>query len=341
MGKQGPRWTGKGRFVPEKLAEPIRWRGRERVFVDSMSDLFFEGFTDEEIAAVFGVMAACPQHDFLVLTKRPARAREWFQWIATAHPEPWTEVHWLALQVELGTIGDDGPIHTGSGGLSARPWPLPNVWLGVSVEDQATADERIPVLLDTPAALRFVSAEPLLGPVNLARYLWPMHTAVLKNPTQEQIGLMAQLEMASALYVRDPVQDVEIIPGVGLDWVIVGGESGPGARPCAVEWIGHIVEACAAAGVPAFVKQLGAKVVSSERVDLEGRWAWQMGLKDRKGGDPDEWGDALRVRQFPTERASNLPGESEAGRRQRLSPTAGRDLCIDGAGPKSEVTPGG
>ena len=136
-------------------------------------------------------------------------------------------------------------------------WPLPNIWLGVSAEDQSTADERIPVLLDTPATIRFVSAEPLLGPIDLERY-------------------------------------------PSLDWVIAGGESGHGARPCNTAWIQSIIEQCRAAGTAVFVKQLGSAPAYPREAN-GGRVGHYVGLHDRKGGDPAEWPDDLRVREWPTE----------------------------------------
>ena len=123
-----------------------------------MSDLFFEEFTNEQIAAGFGVMAACPDVDFLILTKRPKRAGEWFTWVnrdAPIHPAQDACIH-AAERIIGRSITPVFPV-----------WPLPNVWLGVSAENQQTADERIPHLLATPAAVRFVSAEPLLGALDL------------------------------------------------------------------------------------------------------------------------------------------------------------------------------
>jgi protein gp37 len=243
--KAGPQWTGVVRTVEDALIEPLSWRKPSRVFVNSMSDLFHEGVPVAFIDEVFDVMARTPRHTYQILTKRADRM--------------------LAYMRE---------------GVER---PLPNVWLGVSVEDQQHADERIPQLLQTPAAVRFISAEPLLGPVNLhVQYLtagesWP-----------------------------------------ALDWVIVGGESGRGARPCAEEWIQRVVQQCQSASVPVFVKQLGAYVVSEYRTapaemmsDPEGArrdfsapngevWACRAGFRDRKGADPDEWPAELRVREFPT-----------------------------------------
>lgn len=172
----GPRWTGNVRFAREKLSEPLHWQKPRRVFVASMSDPFHDGFSNEEIAALFGVMAACPQHQFQVLTKRPLRMRDWFRWIADQGED---------LQASVGEAPPSGsPVPAACALLATEParlppaafnkaahapWPLPNVWIGVSVEDQVTAEERIPFLLEVPAAVRFVSYEPALGPVDFTR----------------------------------------------------------------------------------------------------------------------------------------------------------------------------
>lgn len=296
LGKHGPRWNGTVRFLPDRLGEPRRWRKPRRVFVNSMSDLFHEKVADAQIAAVFGVMAACPEHTFQVLTKRPKRARKWFETIDS-------ESHWDCLKAceeQAAWL-----LHTDLA-LGAE-WPLPNVWLGVSVEDQATADERIPWLLDCPAAVRFVSYEPALGWVDFGAFLdgdW------LDVPREE----------------RAP----------GLDWIIVGGESGPGARPFDVAWARSTIAQCKVAGVPCFVKQLGANVrtrnddnftidedppdeefppwpmrlVADDRIEDNPnglREEYQgapvrVRLQDRKGGDMAEWRADLRVREFPEAR---------------------------------------
>lgn len=205
------RWTGAVRMVPEHLADPLRWRRPRRVFVNSMSDLFHESLTNEQIAAVFGVMAAAAQHTFQVLTKRAARMRAWFEWLLAGEVSPSGKCYAAASgAVDFGTWWRTVP----------QKWPLPHVWLGVSVENQAAADERIPELLATPAAVRWISAEPLLGPVDLA---------------------------ASSKNARSLVED--------LDWIVAGCESGPSARPCDVSWLRSLRDQCAAAGVPYFLKQ--------------------------------------------------------------------------------------
>ncbi len=230
--RKGPRWNGKVLQVAQKLEEPLHWRKPRRVFVNSMSDLFHEGVHDWFIAAVFGVMAAARQHTFQILTKRPERMRDWFRWVAR---DP------------AGLIAD----HAIAGGVDDLyfdnrfpGWPLPNVWIGVSVEDQLRADQRLPILRECPSAVHWVSAEPLLG--------------------------------LTRLHLR------------GIDWVVVGGESGPGARICEKAWIAAIVDQCVDNSVPVFVKQLGARSGGPGPI-----------LLDRKGGDINEWPLGLQIRQYP------------------------------------------
>jgi protein gp37 len=236
-GEREARWTGKIRLVPEALDEPLRWRKPQRIFVNSMSDLFHEEVPDEFIDRVFAVMAIAPRHTFQVLTKRPERMRAYLagrgrhEGIARAAFD----------LVQAGRVrGWDWKSFRGG---AEMPWPLPNVHLGVSVEDQAAADERIPLLLKTPAVVRFISAEPLLGRVDL-------HSIEL--PSEYNITVTTPGRI-SAL-TRDHEDRFYSAPAA-LDWVIVGGESGPKARPTDVAWIRSIVEQCRAASVPCFVKQ--------------------------------------------------------------------------------------
>ena len=208
-----PAWTGKVELIEKHLEDPLHWGDPKRIFVNSMSDLFHEELDDESISTVFAVMSQSPQHTFQILTKRPKRMLEWFsRWNVTDG-------------VEESGMTRFGWCHANTDGR----WPLPNVWLGVSVEDQATADERIPLLLQTPAAVRFVSYEPALGPVEF--------TAVGEPPI-------------NALW-KGGFRDGRI------DWVIAGGESGPGARPAHPQWFRDVRDQCQAAGVPFFFKQWG------------------------------------------------------------------------------------
>lgn len=181
------RWNGEVRFVAEHLADPLKWRKPRRIFVNSMSDLFHEKLTNEQIAAVFGVMAAAPQHTFIVLTKRSKRMREWFEWLETQRT-PLITIPWsprLTCRAESGKLLDVRGYHPMLG-TEPNPhlWPLPNVILGVSVENQAAADERIPDLLATPAAVRAISAEPLLGPVDLRG--WGDHAPAAESNAPEK-----------------------------------------------------------------------------------------------------------------------------------------------------------
>lgn len=289
LATRGPaRWTGKVRLVEEHLADPLRWTKPRRIFVNSMSDLFHESVPDEWIDRVFAVMALAPQHTFQVLTKRPERMR--------AYLSP-SFLRYGSIIAAASRLRDAAPRLCRIGISNPTVVHFPNVWLGVSVEDQRTADERIPLLLQTPAAVRFVSYEPALGPVNFDRCLPG------PGPT----------ERASAL-IRWSGTSPCSAPSTGLDWIIVGGESGPGARPLDVVWIDETERQCRAAGVPLFVKQFGARPYVSnvnlydwpddvEFIDpppeVSAAGAAGLKLRDRKGGDMSEWPESLRRREFP------------------------------------------
>lgn len=162
-------------LFPERLDVPLRWKKPRHVFVCSTGDLFHRDVPDEFIAAVFGVMAACPQHTFQVLTKRADRLADWFKWleeVAVRSRAMFSEdpLEWRRARCLRAAGLRNGVHHKASAGdIEARGWPLPNTWLGVTVEDQERAEERIPLLLQVPAAVRFLSMEPLLGPVNVVR----------------------------------------------------------------------------------------------------------------------------------------------------------------------------
>ncbi len=265
--KDGGQGSGPGFGVslhPDVLGEPLSWRKPRRVFVVSMGDLFHEDVPDEFIDQVFQTMMLARQHTFQVLTKRADRMAKYEKGVA-ADVEGWPlPVEKGAARISLVTLTK-----------SVCDWPLPNVWLGVSVENQRMADERIPLLLETPAAVRFLSCEPLLGPLDLTRFL----------------------------------HDTNCTPGCGpghrcgpeLGWVIVGGESGPGRaerrlvercdnlehwarsscsccantgwapKPHALEWLRSIRDQCQAAGVPFFFKQYGGPKPKSGGRLLDGR----------------------------------------------------------------------
>jgi protein gp37 len=261
--------------MPEKLDEPLRWRAPQRVFVNSMSDLFHEGLPRRDVAAVMGVMSFAWWHTFQVLTKRAARMAEMMTRLTLAE-----------CQAEaVNRVGPDAirRLVRRAGPSTINVWPIPNLWMGVSVESQEYAGERIPRLLQTPAAVRFVSYEPALGPVDFGRWMGGLD--VSRDGDGDDLG------SASG--------------GSDLDWVIVGGESGPLARPFDIQWARSTVEQCRSAGVACFVKQLGAVPYdSAARLSLDGpdSHAVALDLADPKGGDPAEWDADLRVREFPAAR---------------------------------------
>lgn len=221
-------WSGQVNLLPERIEQPLRWRRPRMVFVDSMSDLFHPSVPETFIGSVWDVMARTPQHTYQILTKRPQRMADVLG--------RWANQDWLWRRDDQMWCG-----WPGSG-------PLPNVWLGTSVESQRYADLRIPHLLETPAAVRFISAEPLLGPVDLSRWL-----GVEWMDTLDGYGD----EMFASLHGR-------VGPDGGLHWVIAGGESGPGARPMHPDWARTLRDQCVAAGVPYFFKQWGEHVVEDQ-----------------------------------------------------------------------------
>ena len=247
-------WTGQINAAPDHiLTQPLRWKRPRRIFVNSMSDLFAEGVADATIDKVFAVMALCPQHTFQVLTKRPERMRDYMRGAGR-------RVGDIAI---INAIRRGDPRGDQWGREDNFPWPLPNVWLGVSTEDQARAGERIPILLNTPAAVRFISAEPLLGHIDLQRYVELCHgdrdgDCLHDRCPQVRDGEPISTGRHCPLDRWNDADEGE--RPVILDWVIVGGESGPGARPMQPDWVRQIRDDCAAAGVPFFFKQWGEHV---------------------------------------------------------------------------------
>ena len=200
---------------PDRLEQPLHWRKPRTVFVCSMSDLFHEDVPFDYVDEIFGIMAEAPQHGFQLLTKRPERAISYI-----------SDANLSATNVETHLV-----------------WPLPNVWLGVTAENQATADERIPLLLETPAAVRFVSCEPLLGPVRFDYEDWDRTAEYMEPKT----------------YLRSYTIDNGARRMPGIDWVIVGAETGPGARPMHPDWARDIRDQCQEAGVPFFFKKMSGR----------------------------------------------------------------------------------
>lgn len=288
--KAGPQWTGAVRTVPETVLEPCSWRTPQRVFVNSMSDLFHEAVPDDFVVEVFATMAVASRHTFQILTKRPERMLEFLTSRGRSADVA------VAVFKRFSSLREADRRSRSA----LEVWPLPNVWLGVSAEDQRRADERIPLLLETPAAVRFLSAEPLLGPLDLMPFL----------DAGRETGGPAGWQSETS-----------------LDWVIVGGESGSGARPVNVAWIRSVVRQCRASQVPVFVKQLGTRVIDRNDAGFDGTFedSWPVAiveedriehdldgtrdgyqgapvrihLRDRKGGNPAEWPEDLRVRAFP------------------------------------------
>lgn len=220
---------------PDRLDQPLHWKKPRRIFVCSMGDLFHEDVSYTFMNDVIARISACKQHQFLILTKRPDRMLEWM-----------TEK--IAVLYEK--------------------WPPPNLWLGVTAENQEQADKRIPILLQIPAAKRFVSMEPMLGPVDL----FDMSDGVLDG-----IGVIKSGGMTAS--TPDSPPEGYDNSYSGLDWAIFGAESGPKRRECKIEWVRDALGQCQAAGVPAFIKQL----------HINGKLSKNMA----------EWPEDLRVREHP------------------------------------------
>lgn len=278
-------WTGKLNFVESVLAEPLRRKKPTMYFVNSMSDLFHENVPNEWIAAIFAVMHACPQHQFQCLTKRPDRMLKWFEWVSSQYTPMdrarILECSVLRLHAKFG-LETQKPFNLFSAwNALGYDWPLKNVWLGVSVENQEQADKRIPLLLQTPAAVRWLSCEPLLGEIDLSAWIHWSHS-------KDEDG------------IKDSSAETLI------DWAIVGGESGPDARPMHPKWARSLRDQCVSAGIPFFFKQWG-EYVPGVKMDSDG-WEWALQNGDRgkfKGKSGHRWDDNL---------ASVLVGKKAAGR---------------------------
>lgn len=255
-------WTGKVRFVEERLQQPLRWKKPRMVFVNSMSDLFHEGVTDGQLDQIFAVMALTPQHTYQVLTKRPQRMLEY--------------CNRLDLR-RIINVAADLDLFMPSGTYTLKV-PLNNVWLGVTAENQKAANERIPLLLQTPAAVRFLSCEPLLEEIDF------LGTSVYEVEDRFSKGTWNPATMGQW-------EDFSVLNEI--DWVIVGGESGHNARPCDIRWIKSIVEQCKNADISCFVKQLGS---NARNLPVH---CGNNGHSKGKMNYPGDWPWYLQVRQFP------------------------------------------
>lgn len=244
------RWTGEVWLVEDALRQPLKWKRPRKIFVNSMSDLFHEKLDFEDIDRAFGVMAIASQHTFQILTKRAGRMLNYM-------PMPGRNCRVADAAASIASGGnktaDRAYVEIGHGETLAK-WPLPNVWLGVSVEDQAAADERIPLLLQTPAAKRFLSCEPLLGPIDLKGSC--------------RAGWDGDIRRAK--------------PAASIDWVIAGGESGHGARPMHPDWARSLRDQCAAARTPFFFKQWGEFALGA----LSENWTAVANDENLKFNDP-------------------------------------------------------
>jgi protein gp37 len=259
-------------FIDERALESVIKRKKPaKIFWCDMTDMFLENHADEWIDKCFAVMALTPQHTHQVLTKRSRRMARYF-----AEPDRRGRVE------EAGDIGGACYANTHAG------WPLPNVWLGVSVENQQYADERIPDLLATPAAVRFVSYEPALGPVD---FMYP-NTLFPQGPPMCCNGIDCGCR---GMPLEPPL--IRDMSGHGIDQIIFGGESGRCARPSDISWARQTIAQCKAAGVACFVKQLGSNPTGPEQSVPE--WVERL---QKKGGNCEAWPEDLRVRQFPTKR---------------------------------------
>lgn len=218
----------------DRLDQPLKWKKPRMVFVCSMSDLFHENVEPTFIQDTFWVMEKAPQHIFMVLTKRPDNMRK-------------------LLHVFY------------SGGHE-----LPkNIWLGVTAENQARADERIPILLQIPAAVRFVSVEPMLGPVDLTPWLQPVGWWC-PECEREIDAVEVTYEETHDERIGGCGQPVIGMPSQ-IDWIICGSESGPRRRPADIKWIRSLRDQCINAGVPFFLKQMEVDGQVVKMPELDGR----------------------------------------------------------------------
>jgi protein gp37 len=239
---------------PERLDLPFKWRKPRKVFVNSMSDLFHKDIPTEYIAKVFAIMALTPQHTYQILTKRHGRMRSL---LSDADFEKQVDRALLTMPE-----ASNSKLTGRSWPLPKPGWPLPNVWLGVSVEDQKRADLRIPALVDTAAAVRFLSCEPLLGPVDLTAWMPEGHAAwrcqgpdcrrFYSGPLQQHCPDCGREGHWTGSHTGNGRPN-----GQPIGWVIAGGESGHGARPMSPDWARSLRDQCQKAGVAYLFKQWG------------------------------------------------------------------------------------
>lgn len=258
---------------PDRLEQPLRWREPRTIFMPSMGDLFHRDVPSDYVDRVISTITRSPRHTYICLTKRASAMAAYFNGL---RERIWVVGEWIQLGV------DWSPTRVSIRGM----WPIKNLWLGVSAENQETAEERIEFLLDTPAHLRFVSAEPMLGPLELGPYL---HKC-------EGCGAGRDHHLCGDCPGTD-------LYGEALDWVICGGESGPGARPMNPEWAQGLRDQCEEADVPFFFKQWGAWFPRSQ---------WEHNPDLILPDDNDCW-DGEGTRMWPGD-MSHAVGKKRAGR---------------------------
>ncbi|KKM60308.1 hypothetical protein LCGC14_1543190 [marine sediment metagenome] len=302
---KGSKWTGEIRLYPDELKKPLHWKQPRRVFVDFMSDLFHTDVPFDFIDKVWAVMALCHEHTFQVLTKRPERMVEYFT-------RPHDKSHWYERVLR------QAKKISGKGDNFALVCPLPNVWVGTTTENQEMADKRIPELLKCPAAKRFVSVEPMLGAVDFGKIYSDPQLYRFACKCDGPVAFVGDMfpERRGPGGVSDPND-----PGydtcckdcgcsdykMRLDWVICGGESGPGARPMHPDWARSVRGQCKAAGVPFFFKQWG-------------EWGiWKVNPKDPTLiGESEPLPRNTRIKIFPEHQNSTIPctGWAKVGKKK-------------------------
>lgn len=242
-----------------RLDAPLHWKKPRMCFVCSMGDLFHEDVQQDIVRAVLVRVSELHKHRFIILTKRAQRMYEF-----------------------MATVNNKSGIFNTT--RSQRRWPLSNLWLGVSVENQATAEERIPLLLQTPAAVRFVSVEPMLGPVDMS----PQFVGgKVFAPLGEERYIDCGGCVGTPVHPQHPGGQTPVCMGHeagGIDWIIVGCESGPRRSPCNLEWVKSVIDQCDAANVPVFVKQLDLYLPSGV---------------NKVSHDPSEWPEWARRQEWP------------------------------------------
>lgn len=267
--------------LDQRIANGKADASENKVFWGDMSDLFGEWVPFAMLDKCFAVMALTRRVVHQVLTKRPERMAVYFESRTPkveghVYPPEWL---WMMNEDRDERGRNLATRHKGKDRHSRGRWPLPNVWLGTSVEDQKAADVRVPALLGCPAAVRFLSCEPLLGAVDLTG----IDLGDGSPPTAFRFDRRGN--------------------ALGVGWIIVGGESGPVARPCDLAWFESIIGQCRSADVPVFVKQLGRYPLDFKALDWPGGTMFDRGgrpdVADKKGGTPAQWPQVLRVRQMP------------------------------------------